>query len=686
MKYYFELYTLSDQLSEELWKTLYTAIAQYSGTIGKFQIILKLEDNVVRYFIASDKDLGGLSNNLENIVLRPVKSDACVLPKAQSKERFVTFVTGGSLLDVKEKYGVKRGKHLEYVTFTIRSLAASKAVTTGQLYFKSTAGTYSVGKKIFNFFPSKLLAVDFTQNTRYLKKTPPKYLNIEKTLHILDSANTNALFEIDTFPYFSHNYYLNIHNYEFDKHSFIIGASGSGKSKFIELFVDRIQKTSAAMNYRIVVIDPHAALGENLKHIPNTATINFSGETTELFPGAGTDTTAATELTSTLFKSLLADQFNPKLERVMRFTIYVLLVAQSMSMDYLKRFLTDLELRTQILSHVEGHVPPNITRFFQTDFNEIRTQHYNEAIVPIISLVDEMQMQPALVNESDQSLAKLINDNFLTVFSLNKVSMGEKVVKTVSGLLIQQIFLLAQARAFGQKVILIIDEVSVVQNPALAQILAEARKFNLSVILTQQYFGQIEKDLRAAIFSNVYNYYAFKVSEEDARALEGNLNIELPKELIEQEHKKGIKEDQLKVKIMTELHPRECLVRVTAGGQVLPAVKARTLDVPAYNAAKAQGDPDKAKNLQPYAQKQLPQKFVEGSASAMQPVSMHEEPHLAIAQAQQAKIAVPEVAAAQAAAEAAPSPPQNLTKRMSLSELLSAHSSSRDVVNKERKK
>ena len=73
--------------------------------------------------------------------------------------------------------------------------------------------------------------------------------------------------------------------------------------------------------------------------------------------------------------------------------------------------------------------------------------------------------------------------------------MGEKVVKTVAGLLIQQIFLLAQANAFNQRVILIIDEVSVVQNPALASILSEARKYNLFVFLTQQYFGQIEEDL-----------------------------------------------------------------------------------------------------------------------------------------------------------------------------------------------
>jgi len=209
-----------------------------------------------------------------------------------------------------------------------------------------------------------------------------------------------------------------------------------------------------------------------------------------------------------------------------------------------------------------------------------------------------------LVGESETSLAKTVQENFLTVFSLNKVSMGEKVVKTVAGLLIQQIFLLAQARAFDQKVLLIIDEVSVVQNPALAQILAEARKFNLTVILTQQYFGQVEKDLRDAIFANVYNYYVFKVSEEDARALEGNLNMELPQEITESEHGKGIKETDTKVKLLTELHPRECMVRVLSNGQMAPCIKARTVDAP--HAVDRQ---PATKELTPL----LPEKFVESA-------------------------------------------------------------------------
>jgi len=604
MKYNFELYILSDDLTAAHWNKLYKALSSYLGVFGRFELIFTCHDNVVRFFLRSDRDLSSLSNNLEGLLLRPVEKADFKEPLASGKERLIQFVTNGNILDLKERYAVKKSRDLQYAKFRVRTVGQTKSVVNLDLYFKSAGDAWLKGVKVLSLFPANLLAINFTTNTRYLKKSIPKYLNIEKSLHMLVSDNVNALFQVDTFPYFTHDYFLNLTNYDFDKHSFIIGASGSGKSKFISLFVDRLARTNLRMNYRVVVIDPHAAIADDFSHIPDSTVLAFGKEdSTDLFPGAGADLTSATELTTTLFKSVLADQFNPRIDRLLRFSLFTLMTAQTMSLENLKRFLTDVEYRTQVVQHVEGYIPHNVVKFFGADYNEIRTQYYNETILPIISMIDEMQLQPSLVGESERSLAKTIQENFLTVFSLNKVSMGDKVVKTVAGLLIQQIFLLAQARAFNEKVILIVDEVSVVQNPTLAQILAEARKFNLTVMLTQQYFGQVEKDLRDAIFANVYNYYAFKVSEEDARALEGNLNIELPKDLLETEQTKGMKETDIKVKMMTELHPRECLVRVVSNGQVSPSIKARTVDAP-------QAAPRTLKLHK--SNQNLPEKFVEG--------------------------------------------------------------------------
>jgi hypothetical protein len=581
MKFTFELYLKSNIAEKEQWQQFFTTLTAHIGYMNQCEITMMIKDSVVRFFVSADRDLGVLSNNIDIGVLRPVKQEDCEAPKTQGTERFLTLVNGGNFLDVREKAKLKRGKELEYIVLKCRRVNVDKSYTRLHFYFKNPAGHYSVNKKTMLSFPAHLMKINFDENSRYLKKEFPKYINIEKALPVLSPTDNNALLAVNTFPYFANDYYLNLLDYEFDKHSFIIGASGSGKSKFIELLVDRIAKSPIKQNYRVLVIDPHASLGDDMQSIDDSQIIDFSGDSApELFgDSAKTDVSASTELTTTLMKSLLADQFNPKVERVLRFSLYVLFVAQTMSLGFLKRFLTELELRNQIMQHVSGSVPPNIEQFFATDYNEIRTTHYTEAVLPIISLVDEMQLQPGLVGESEISLAKTIDNNFLTVFSLNKVSMGEKVVKTAAGILMQQIFLLAQARSFNEKVILIVDEVSVVQSPALASILAEARKYNLFVILTQQYFGQVEKSLKDAIFANVYNYYVFRVSEEDAEGLIGNLNINIPKEIIEEEHKKGINEDTIKKHMMTELHPRECLVRVSANGQIVPVFKARTLDI-----------------------------------------------------------------------------------------------------------
>ncbi|MES2971384.1 MAG: DUF87 domain-containing protein [Patescibacteria group bacterium] len=611
MLHWYEAYLLKDKYNRDTWQGILFGISQYIGLLKSWKLVVQIENSTVRLYVGTNKDVGMLSNNLEGIVLRPINGELVKIPTKNTTERFVQYVGGGNLLDLKEKYQVKRRKELETAIFTIRCLNVEKSHTRMQLYFKNSAEHYSVSSKQLLTLPSHLLAVDFVANTKYLRKKRPKYLDIQKAMHILQSANINAIFEIDTFPYLPQNYFLPLQSYDFEKHSFIIGASGTGKSKLITLLIDRLSKSGVKQNYRVIVIDPHASLAADLMHYDSTKVLDFKGndEGTELFGGAGTDISAATELTGTLFKSLLADQHNAKLERVLRMSLYVLMTSQTMSLGMLKRFLTDIELRNQILEHVQTFVPANIISFFGADFNELRNKYYNEAISPIVSLVDEMQMQPSLANtnENAASLAQLISNNFLTVFSLNKVSMGEKVVKTVAGLLIQQIFLLAQAKAFNQKVILIIDEVSVIQNPALASILAEARKYNLFVFLTQQYFGQIEKPLQDAIFTNVFNYYVFRVSEEDARALEGNLTIEIPKEILLSEKAKGIKETEVRVKMLISLNARECFLRLSNEGQILPCIKARTIDI------EGAGTTSTKVELKTYEQapQQLPSKFVE---------------------------------------------------------------------------
>src|SRR5205807_4180525 len=52
------------------------------------------------------------------------------------------------------------------------------------------------------------------------------------------------------------------------------------------------------------------------------------------------------------------------------------------------------------------------------------------------------------------------------------------------------------------------------------EILAESRKFRLSLVLAHQHLGQLTRELSLAVSANARNKLVFKCSPEDARALE----------------------------------------------------------------------------------------------------------------------------------------------------------------------
>ena len=170
--------------------------------------------------------------------------------------------------------------------------------------------------------------------------------------------------------------------------------------------------------------------------------------------------------------------------------------------------------------------------------------------------------------QNSENLKNTIHDNFLTLFSLDRTKLGDKVTKTISGLIMQQLLTIIQKREIDEHIIFIIDEVAVVENPILSRYLSEARKYNLSLILAGQYFNQISDELKNSIFANVINYFIFRVSKLDANVLVDNFNMKIPLD----------DSRDRKIKLLTELNNRECIVRIDSNGVLLPAFKGITLD------------------------------------------------------------------------------------------------------------
>lgn len=559
-----EIYLTKNYVLKKEWEDLINVISNYNGLLKNWKIIIENNSNQLRYFIKSDCSLPATINGLNAFLMKNIENSKLYYSYL-SLPLFTN--TENNIIDIINYLEIKNKGTLNFIEITFKKLSKNNIKKKIVIYLTKNGNTKKYRLLLSN--PTNILSVDFDNNKRYFFKSAPKYLDINKILHLLSTDINSSIFKIDTFPYLQGDFYLNQNNFNFDKHSVVLGASGTGKSKFLSLLINNIYKNSdLKQRYKIVIIDPHAALEDDIGGISRVIDFKTNFDSIDLFINNPDDVISSTELLLELFKSLIADQYNSKLERVLRHSIYVLLLDNSFNFSNLRKILLELEYRNFLIKKLKNKLSISVIEFFLTDFNDLKTKAYGEAVSPIIAFIDEMEMIPVFNNQTNEdNLRKTIYDNFLTLFSLDRTKLGDKVTKTISGLVMQQLLSLIQNHSFNEHIIFIVDEVAVIENPILCRFLAEARKYNLSLILAGQYFSQITDKLKNAIFANVINYYIFRVSKMDANILVDNFNMKIP--LDDTRDKK--------IKMLTELNNRECILRIDSNDKLLPAFKASTI-------------------------------------------------------------------------------------------------------------
>lgn len=565
MKSVNEIYLTKKCISNDEWIKLIHTISIYNGILRKWKIIVTNDKNKLRYFVKTNCNLPTTINNLDSFLFKVSCDINC------PKETFPLFFLpkiDNNIIDLINYNKIKNKGNLEYLEIKFFNIFNHKIKAKIKFYLRKN----SIIKKYIVIFalPSTILAIDFEKNKQYFYKTCPKYLDISKTIDLFDFHKNNSLLSVDTFPYLQGEFYLNQNSFCFDKHTIVMGASGCGKSKFISSFIYNIYQDENLRNlYRVVVIDPHASLKNDIGGIGKVLDFSTRQNSTYLFANNKNDVVSSTELLLDLFKILIAEQYNSKLERVLRHSVYLLLTYEAFNFENLKKVLLDLEYRNALIKQLKHTLPISIIDFFLTDFNDLKTKSYGEAISPIISFIDEMEMVPIFNSQNKcNNLKEIIDDNFLTLFSLDRTVFGDKVTKTVSGLIMQLLFTIMQKQKINKHIIFIIDEVATIENPILSKYLAESRKYNLSLILAGQYFNQISSQLQKAIFANTINYFIFRVSKLDANVLVDNFNMKIPLD----------DSRERKIKLLTELNNRECIVRLEANNTLFPAFKGKTLE------------------------------------------------------------------------------------------------------------
>lgn len=573
MTYLTEVYLINSNVSRESWLKLIHMISKYNGYLKKWDFIIECRQNKIRYFIRSNHLLPTMMNHLDDFLLKNI--DFSLYSVSEYKKKLPIFHhEENDFIDLYNYYESRKNKFLRVAKICFFPLCKNHFFSNTNLYFENQDGKIEK-RKYFGNVPSFFLTINFDANKNFIYQKTPKYLKIDKERNLLKSNASSSILKIDTFPYLQQEYYLDQNSYQFDRHSLILGSSGSGKSKFISLLVKNIyQNPEQKLNYKVVIIDPHASLEKDIGGLLDTKVIDFKDkeDTINLFTPTSTDYVSQTELFLSLFKNLIADQYNSKLERVLRYSIHLLLICGKFDFSNLRKLVLDVEYRSNLLREYKMKLPLSVLEFFLNDFNELKISFYGEAISPIISFIDEMQLLPVFGEAVDKEISTLkdnIQDNFLTILSLDRMKLGDKITKTISGLVMQQLFGLVQSYTYPEHIIFILDEISVIENPIVCRFLSEARKYHVSIFIAGQYLNQVTMEVKDAIFANVSNYYIFRISKLDANLLVDTFDMNIPLENTR----------EYKIKLLTELPNRSCVVRVSKGMILYSAMRATTLDL-----------------------------------------------------------------------------------------------------------
>ena len=110
-----------------------------------------------------------------------------------------------------------------------------------------------------------------------------------------------------------------------------------------------------------------------------------------------------------------------------------------------------------------------------------------------------------------------IDTDCVTLIDLASPVIGTHAARIVGTLLLMKLWNAVLARKDRDKThIVVVDEASLFQTNPMPRMLAESRKFGLSMVLCHQHTGQLSAEIRDALEANSANFSAFRLSPRDA--------------------------------------------------------------------------------------------------------------------------------------------------------------------------
>jgi len=403
---------------------------------------------------------------------------------------------------------------------------------------RSPGSRFAIGNKFrFKFSTSELATFfhlpykeeEISQVVQITSKRAPAPQNLPKP----DKETKNlAIFGETNFQ--NERTKFGIKNDDRRRHLYIIGKSGTGKSKLLELLI----KSDLEAGRGVIVLDPHGDLAkEVLNMVPEkriTEVVYFNPADIDHpigfnpMEGVGKFEFKQNVVAGfiSIFKKLFGLNWNERFEHVLRYTTLALLEYPNASILGIPRMLTDNMFRQEAISYVSD---PLVKKFWTTEFSSWNDQFASEAIVPIINKIGQFVANPMIRNivgqgKSGFSFEEMMNQEKIFIANLSMGQLGEENSALLGSMLVTKIWQTAISRANldeekRKDSFMYVDEFQNFATTSFANILSEARKYRLNLTIAHQYVQQLPEEVRATIFGNAGNILSFRVGGEDAQIL-----------------------------------------------------------------------------------------------------------------------------------------------------------------------
>lgn len=321
------------------------------------------------------------------------------------------------------------------------------------------------------------------------------------------------------------------------RHVYIIGKTGTGKT---ELLKDLIMQDIKA-GRGICFMDPHGdAIEDLLKLIPPERAedvIYFNPGDTDRPMGlnlleASTEdekhfvATSVINMMYKLFDPYKTGIVGPRFEHAVRNAMLTAMSEPGSTFVEVMRILTDAGFVQEILPKVTD---PIVRRYWTDQIAQTADFHKSEVLDYIVSKFGRFvtnKMIRNIIGQSNSSFSfrKVMDEGKILLINLAKGEIGEENSNFLGLVLVPRILMAAMSRQDvpedqRRDFYLYVDEFQNFATPDFAQILSEARKYRLNLCVANQFIGQVEEEVKNAVFGNVGTIIAFRVGVTDASYL-----------------------------------------------------------------------------------------------------------------------------------------------------------------------